>query len=296
MRKINLFVLLWLSMAFQGVVGQHAKTIIPFQLTTHNNIAIRAVLNEADTVQLMFHTAANAMTLTEEATRKLRRVVFNKTIDEIKSWGGTTNDARVSEQNLLQIEGLRWSNLTITENKNTGPFTDGKFGIDLFKDKVIQLDFVKKEITISENLPKHLRKYQKLKLTHQDDLLFVEAHCEVEAGSRFDNKFLIHSGYGGGVLLDDQFVNDNKLDEKLKIVDEKELKDSYGNILKTKRAILPVLGIGSATLSDVPVGFFSGSLGRQKISVLGGDILKRFNIIIDAKREYIYLKTNHLKG
>jgi hypothetical protein len=61
------------------------------------------------------------------------------------------------------------------------------------------------------------------------------------------------------------------------------------------KAILPALKIGTVKLSNVPVGFFSGALGRQKMSVLGGDILKRFNIIIDSKREYIYLKPNKLK-
>jgi hypothetical protein len=31
------------------------------------------------------------------------------------------------------------------------------------------------------------------------------------------------------------------------------------------------------------------------MSILGGDVLKRFNIIIDAKREFIYLRPNNLK-
>jgi len=35
-------------------------------------------------------------------------------------------------------------------------------------------------------------------------------------------------------------------------------------------------------------------IGRQKMSILGGDVIKRFNIIIDAKRNYIYLKKNKL--
>ena len=35
------------------------------------------------------------------------------------------------------------------------------------------------------------------------------------------------------------------------------------------------------------------SLIKFGSSIIGGDILKRFNWIIDAKREYIYLHTNH---
>ncbi len=72
------------------------------------------------------------------------------------------------------------------------------------------------------------------------------------------------------------------------------MKDSYGNILKTKKAIMPLVKIGNEQLTDVPVGFFEGAIGRQKMSILGGDILKRFNWIIDAERKFIYLKANRL--
>lgn len=46
---------------------------------------------------------------------------------------------------------------------------------------------------------------------------------------------------------------------------------------------------------NIPVGFFTGALGRQKMSIVGGDLLKRFNLIIDAERANIYLKENKLK-
>lgn len=80
------------------------------------------------------------------------------------------------------------------------------------------------------------------------------------------------------------------------MVAEKQLKDSYGHVLKTKNAVFPAFIIGNQKLHNVPAGFFEGAIGRQKMSIVGGDILKRFNIIIDAKRECIYLKANKLKS
>jgi hypothetical protein len=64
--------------------------------------------------------------------------------------------------------------------------------------------------------------------------------------------------------------------------------------LISKQVVLPGFFIEGIALTDVPAGFFDGALGRQKISVLGGDILKRFNMVIDAKREFIYLRSNSL--
>jgi len=52
--------------------------------------------------------------------------------------------------------------------------------------------------------------------------------------------------------------------------------------------------IGEQTFQNIPVGFFEGAIGRQKMSILGGNVLKRFNLIINSKREYLYVKANSL--
>lgn len=266
---------------------------IPFQLTPHNNIAISAILNEMDTVSLMFHTAASDVTLTEDATKKLKSIRFDGTTEDIKSWGGAANSARHSAKNSLRIGGRLLSNIEIWENKFSGPNTDGKFGIDLFKGQCIQLDFEQKIMLVSPTLPKKLKKYQQFKLTMEDDLMFLEASCAF-GDTVIQHPFLIHSGYSGGLLLDDQFASENRLGEKLKIIGTKDLKDSFGNVIRTQKAILPGLSLGKNTLSNVPVGFFEGAIGRQKMSIMGGDVLKRFQLVIDPKNGVIYLKGNKL--
>jgi hypothetical protein len=123
----------------------------------------------------------------------------------------------------------------------------------------------------------------------------VEGGCVIGAHV-FKHPFLIHSGYSGAVLLDDQFVLDNRMDTALKTFGVTQLQDSYGNSIRIKRAFLPQLQLGKQTLARVPAGFFEGALGTQKMSILGGDVLKRFNMIIDAERAYIYLEPNHLNA
>jgi hypothetical protein len=274
--------------------GQTQTLRIPFQLTVHNNIAVPAILNETDTLHLMFHTAASDVTLTEDATKKLKSIRFDGTTEGIKSWGGAENSARHSTNNSLRIGGRLLSNIEIWENKFSGPNTDGKFGLDLFKGQCIQLDFEQKIMLVSPTLPKKLKKYQQFKLTIEDELMFIEASCAF-GDTIIQHPFLIHSGYSGGLLLDDQFASENKLGEKLTIIGTKDLKDSYGNVIRTQKAILPGLSIGTNTLSNVPVGFFEGAIGRQKMSIMGGDILKRFQVVIDLKNGDIYLKGNKLR-
>lgn len=274
--------------------ASRSKDSIPFILTQHNNIAVKTIINKKDTAILMFHLAASSVTLTEEALRKIKSVRFERT-DSVSSWGGSGNTSRFSSGNELQIGNFSWAKTPIWENKNSGPNTDGKFGLDLFKDKVVGINFEKSTITVNEELPKDIGQYQKLSIDYHDEMMFVSANCEL-GNSTVSNKFLIHSGYAGSILFDDQFSNTNKLSEQLKITSEKQLKDSYGNVLKTKKAILPNFILGRFNLKNISVGFFDGAIGRQKMSILGGDILKRFNLIIDAKRQFIYLKPNKLKN
>jgi hypothetical protein len=293
MLKIKFYILIILISSCQNIFGQEKEIIIPFKLTEFNNISLLAVLNDKDTISLMFHTAANSVTLIEDATKKIKSLNFNNNTEGVKSWGGETNSSRLSENNILQIGEIKFKGISIWENKYSGPQTDGKFGLDLFKDKVLKLDFERSILIIASRLPNEIRKYQKLKLVFEDEMMFLEASFKINNVIK-KNSFLIHSGYSGDLLFDDKFAGDNQMSENLKITGEKELKDSYGNVLKTMKAIIPYLEIGNIKLSDVPVGFFSGAIGRQKMSVMGGDILKRFNIIIDSKREYIYLKPNKL--
>jgi hypothetical protein len=273
--------------------AQNKSTTIPFELTSHNNMSVQALLNNKDTVHLMFHTAAGSLTLIEESVKKMTSLQFSGA-DTLKSWGGSDNTARISKENTLQIGELTWEHTSIWENKNSGPGTDGKFGPELFKDKVIEIDFDKKVIVLHTSLPAKAKHYTKLKATFNNDNLFVEATCNT-GSQTISNRFLLHSGYSGSILLDDQFVANNKLGDQLKVIDTKELKDSYGNVLKVQKAILPGFVLGNTTLPDAPAGFFEGAIGRQKMSIIGGDILKRFNIIIDAQRAYVYLRPNKLK-
>ena len=108
-------------------------------------------------------------------------------------------------------------------------------------------------------------------------------------GGAEPNRFLIHTGYSGGILLDDDFVKKTGIDGQIEINEESSLKDSFGNMIKVKKATLPALTLGDISMERVPVGFFSGAIGRQKKSVMGMAVLKRLNLIFDVSNESLYV-------
>ncbi|MFT6244518.1 MAG: hypothetical protein ACJA0U_002459 [Salibacteraceae bacterium] len=267
----------------EGLVLTHDT--IPFILTESNNIIIQTVLNEVDTLNLMFHTAQGAISLTEDAVKKIASKNFNNSERGV-TWGGES-ETRYSLGNYLRIKDFEWNNVTIWEDKNTGPSADGKFGPNLFQDKVIELNFDKNIMVIHSYLPELDESYKKLSLIFNGHMMYVETNYQIE-NNNYTNEVLIHSGFGGTLLLDDQFVKENDIGSQLETISESHLKDSYGNILKTKKAILPYFSIGQTSFTDMPISFFEGALGKQHVSVIGGNILKRFNVYFDLQNAQLY--------
>lgn len=264
---------------------------IPFILTPYNNISIQTIVNHTDTVNLMFHTASSSVYLTKEATAKMNSMKWDKK-EKVNSWGGAS-EVRNSTKNHIQIGQMHWDDILIGEDDLSGRMTGGKFGLRLFKDKIVEIDFEKSMLIIHSSMPKIDEKFEKMDIVFRGSNLYLEGKFNVK-GNLFKNKFLIHSGHSGTFLFDDNFVSENKLGNQLEVISESKLQDSFGNILKTKKVMLEDLNFGSYHFSNIPVGLFEGAIGQHNKSVVGADVLKRFNIIIDMQQAYIYFKANQL--
>lgn len=281
--KICMFSLYFLTFSF----SLFAQDTIKFELTPSNNMSIECILNEGDSLKLMLHTAASGISLTEKATQNLNSIKWNAA-DSTKSWGGSSISKR-SNINQLQIGNLVVDSVMLWEDLHSGPGTDGKFGLDLFGNKIVEINNEAQIIVLHDSMPLQKSSFQDFEITYQRGMFFLEGAIEVNDKS-YINKFLIHSGYSGSLLFDDEFAKNTQLNDHLEITEEQELKDSYGNVLKTKKAILPIFKLGKISLNDLNVGFFDGAIGRQKMSVLGGDVIKRFNLFIDQEKQKIYLE------
>ena len=282
--------ILLLAIATQqaAVESQTLEQIIPFELTDQNNIAVKALFNQRDQAVLMFHTAVDSVSVTRKAARRIRSLHFDHDA-RITSWGGRSAPARFSSGNRLQIYRMSWDGIGITEDLLSGRYTDGKFGPNLFDGKVIEINFDARQLRIHSGVPAAVGGYQKFQIKRRDGSMFINATIPVD-GREIENDYLIHSGFGGSLLFDDKFAATNKLTAKLSVVGGRELRDSMGNVLKTKKVLVPTLTFGKYQLRNLTAEVFPGAIGRQKMSVVGGDVLRRFNIIIDMRSDDLWLK------
>jgi hypothetical protein len=279
--------------AVSEVSQENSKTrveVIPFTLTKSNNISIAAVLNERDPVQLMFHTAVNSVSLTREAGGRMTSVLFDES-GTSQSWGGEAKSG-LSRGNTLRIGERVWTELLLTESEHSGLLTDGKFGCNLFADMVIEIDFEECELRLHPELPIYVLEDPEFNCfeTRQDrGSMFIEGSFEID-GKSYEHEFMVHTGFGGSILLDDAFVAEHGFTASFRNGSTRDLKDSNGNVLTTQMATLSSLSFGNADLSGIPVELFGGSIGGQKVSIVGSQVLKQFDIFIARQAKRLYLR------
>jgi hypothetical protein len=130
--------------------------------------------------------------------------------------------------------------------------------------------------------------FDRVAIETRDGLFMVPGECVI-GGRLIPHSFLLHTGYAGGVLLDDAFTASSGIIGAVPITNESVLTDSFGHTVRVVKGTLPAFALGRTRLADVPVGFFSGGLGHQKMSVIGCDVLARFHVFIDGARGGLYL-------
>lgn len=263
---------------------------LSFRLNKQNNICIKAQINNSDNLSLMFHTSSTGLTVTKESLKEKIQLKDQQNTN-IQTWGGRT-DAEFSEHNMLFLNQLKWKDITIFVNENSGPDTDGKFGYDLFDKKIVSLDYDQNLMIVAETLPKKLKGYKKMNLFFSNGSMFIEGKLEI-GDEVYQDKFMFHSGYGGAILLDPQIAEKYNM-KSLKTISTSELKDAYGNVFKIETKLLPEAKIGKKTLKNVPLSFAARS-SDIPMKVFGNDLLKRFNVIFDFQKNEIYLKPNGLR-
>jgi predicted aspartyl protease len=285
--KTATFICLIYLLIDNSVFGQ--TETISFKLNKQSNICVKAKLNDSDSLTLMFHTSSTGVTITKESLKE-KILLKDKQNTNVQTWGGRA-DAEFSEHNTLFINKLKWEDVTVFVNENSGPETDGKFGYDLFAKKIVSLDYNKNLMIIAETLPKKLKGYQKMNLTFLNGSMFIDGKLEI-GSETFEGQFMFHTGYGGAILLDPQIAEKYNM-KSLKTISTSELKDSYGNVFKIETKLLPKAKIGKKTIKNVPLSFAARS-SDIPMKVFGNDLLKRFNVIFDFQKNEIYLKPNGL--
>ncbi|GAB4045866.1 hypothetical protein [Spirosoma litoris] len=255
---------------------------IPFAMNEQNNLFVKAVFNYSDTLNLNFDTGTTELVLINTVlSGKLKQTPRLYTTVYPLQLGRTTYLTKVYDAEL------------------TAHQTDGRFGWDLFKDKIVEVDYDKSLLIVHSALPRAVAEsdvYTKLDIDFIKDLMLVKGSIEQD-GVINEDLFLFDSGYQRSVMLDNDLLREGGFPtDKMAIIKKVVMKGAQGNEIPVITANLNTLTIGKYQLRNVPVQQVTTSkpVKGKNIHILGNDVLKRFNSFLDFQHKVVYLKPNHL--
>jgi len=255
---------------------------IPFTINEQNTIIIKAIFNEKDTLNLNFDTGTTELTLINDVVKnKLKSVPKLYTTSYNLKIGNTVYKTKVYDAEL------------------SGHGTDGRFGWDIFKDKVVEINYDEKLLIIHSILPDNIEensKFTKLAIKFYEELFLIESEIK-ENGISSKDLFLFDTGYERTIMLDNDLLKQGNFPiEKMKFIKKVIMKGAQGNEIPVITSNLEILKIGKYKLKNIPIQQTTGNkpLNNKNIHILGNEVLKRFNIFLDFQNNFVYLKPNCL--
>ena len=282
MKKVLLifaFILFSISIFAQKLA---LRDTISLTINEHNTIFIKAIFNENDTLNLNFDTGTTELVL-------LNDILKNKLKSTTELYSKFYN---------LKI-GKTIYKTKVYDAELAGHGTDGRFGWDFFKGKVVELNYDNNSMIIHSELPNYVKldsKFTTLKMEFWKDLFFVSSEIK-ENGIVNKDLYLFDTGFERTVMLDGELLKKGKFPtNKMKFIKKVMMKGAQGNEIEVITSNLEILKIGKYKLKNIPVQIttIQRPLKDKNVPILGNEILKKFNIFLDFQNNIVYLKPNKL--
>ena len=257
-----------------------AQEVIPFRLNNHNNILVKALINDVDSVELMFQIAMQEGSLAPDRKNLVQSVKFDT----------SEFPEGLSKVNRIKVANSIIDSVWIWNNEYTGPEAEGKIGTLLFQGKIFKINYSQSQFELYDKLPS-LEGYNKIPVKTKNGQLFLQL-TSILGDQSFADEFLMQSGFSGAILYNNQLTDTYQLAQKIRVLEEKTMTNSAGQKLSSLICLMPQIKIDNFTFKDVPVSLFSGEIKNQKTNYIGADLIHRFNWIIDIKGGFAYMQRN----
>lgn len=255
---------------------------IPFFVNQYNTNFLRVIFDRTDSLVLNFDTGANDVALTNEALKRKFRV----------------RPTLYNTDYTLQI-GSKLYTSKVHDIEMAGHETDGLLGWNNFDGMVVELNYDENQLIVHSKMPKQIRRdkdYQTFKMRYVDNKPFIVSELE-QRGTKAKNWFLFDLGYTRTVMLDSDLLNEAHFPTRdMTVLNKVIMHGASGNEIPVITADLELLKIGNFTLKHVPIQVMqhANPMHGLNIHILGNDILKRFNTVLDFQKNVVYLKPNKM--
>lgn len=274
----------------QKVENRHDT--IPFTLTAFNAIHVKALVNKTDSVNMHLDLSAFDFKLTQEAILKKTQLLANQ--PNALAGKVKPNFRNLQPVTSIQIGSLTWQNPVFAATGFTAREMDGRIGYNVFEGKIIEIDYDKNLLIVHSKLPKISKGYVKSKLEFIRSFPCINASLSIK-NKEYKGYFNLDTGADKAMFIDSVWAAKQHLPNDLTLLNTTSFKNPRGQVFVSKTVVCPKLNVQGSSLSNVPTTLL-GTVNPAgfEVNLLGNDVLKRFNTILDLKNDCIYLKPNSL--
>lgn len=275
--------------------------VIPFKL--HGAmIVVEAVVDGSDPLAFLFDTAAGGTILNERTAEGLGVIGEEAVLRE-----GATGSAEVvrSKRHTVELGRLKLRNMTLGIvaldhiERRLGLRIDGVIGWPIVSRYAVIVDYDAMQIELHEPRGfEHDMEAPGYDIEAKGTVFFVNVSVTLESGATFAGKVLVDTGSGGNISFNSPFVRESNVLDQIDGSYEREMQGFSAESSRSHVTMLSGLSIGLHKFVGVPASLSLAEAGATSWSgvmgILGNGVLKRFNMVIDLKRQRLFLEASRL--
>ncbi len=254
---------------------------IPFTLK-HNRIYFQGTINGSEPLNMQFDLGAGAVNVNYKSIKKIN-INFDKKGNLINSDG--SNETRVSSSNALNIAGMVWSGIEMYETRNMASYEDVIVGNGFFLDQVYKIDFDNNVIILYDSLPTINQDFRWQNMILDNGVRPVFEATFALKGKIYKDWFLFDTGNASNGILGNGFLGSNGLYQNFATF------LSFGS---SKVAFIPQIIIANQIFTKGVITLEKPNENGSQYKfagLIGNNILKQFNVIIDNREGFMYLQS-----
>ena len=294
------------SFAQDSIVWKSKRDIIkiPFELS-HNLIIVDVIFNGVKLKMIADTGASKSIVFSLPENDSL--VVKEANLISISGAGISEKvEGYLSKKNTIQLKGFQDNNFEaifvfnhdISLVNKLGIPINGILGSSFFQKYLVEIDYEKKKIFLHKSKQKKLKKIAKdyvessIEISKARPYIYLKTKLENEI---FDLKLLFDTGLGDGLWL---FENDKIKSNSIFFIDYlgKGLSgDIFGKKSRVDEVTLESNVLKGVLVSYPDINYFDKTMIVDKRNgSLGGEVIKRFNWILDYENQKVYFRKNTL--
>ena len=297
---IALFCLAFTGIAQEEFVPPQAKLLarFPFTQLSGGIVIVRAQIdNFPDTLNFVFDTGSGGISL-DSTTAYYLKLAFVKTEKTIRGIAGIKT-VDFTNDHTLKFPGLQTPHLDFHINDYDlltsvyGIRIDGIIGYSFLRRYIVRLDY---DNLVIEVFSPGTFKYPRGGYLLKPNFSTLPLQSAVVSDERaVFSRFIFDTGAGLSFLLSKDFVDDSLVFKKNRKFYPTQA-EGLGGKRQMTIGVAKEVKIGPYKFKRVPVHVFEDEYNVTSYPLLGGlignDILRRFNVILNYPEQSIYLKPN----